>query len=301
MPVSDPIDLQIDRFLSHIKVERSLSPNTVSAYARDLARLAAFLDRGGIDAAEACRASHLTDFVRSLASGTLSRRSQIRCLVSVRQFFRFMLDEKEVKSNPALRVEMPRFVARLPSVLSAAEVEALLAAPGAETPLDLRDAAMLETLYSAGLRASELCSLSINDVNLEVGYLTVIGKGRKQRIVPIGAVAREKIEEYLRKGRRALDRRGVTDRLFLNPRGRALSRVGLWKVIKRHALRAGITKPISPHKLRHSFATHLLEHGADLRAVQAMLGHADISTTQIYTHVNRERLKKIYDKFHPRA
>jgi integrase/recombinase XerD len=295
------LDEQIDRYLSHIKVERSLSPNTVAAYARDLSRLAAFLDRAGVESAGACRAAHVADFVRSLASQNLSRRSQIRCLVSVRQFFRFMLDEKEIKSNPALRVEMPRFVARLPSFLSASEVEALLAAPGEKTPLALRDAAMIETLYSAGLRASEVCSLSLNDVNLEVGFLTVVGKGKKQRIVPIGAVAREKIEEYLRKGRRALDKRGVSDRLFLNPRGRALSRVGLWKVIRKHALRAGITKTISPHKLRHSFATHLLEHGADLRAVQAMLGHADISTTQIYTHVNRERLKKIYDKFHPRA
>ena len=295
------LDVQIDAYLNHVKVERSLSPNTVVAYARDLARFATFLQNAGVSAAAGCRASHVADFVRLLSAERLSRRSQVRCLVAVRQFFRFMLEEKEVKSNPALRVEMPRAAQKLPTFLSASEVDALLASPDVKTVLGMRDAAILETLYSAGLRASELCTLTINDVNLEVGYLTVLGKGRKQRVVPVGDVARDKISAYLREARVKLDRAGRSDRLFLNHGGRALSRVGLWKIVRKHVLRAGIKKRVSPHKLRHSFATHLLEHGADLRAVQAMLGHADISTTQIYTHVNRERLKKIYDQFHPRA
>lgn len=295
------LDCQFDAYLNHIKAERSLSPNTVAAYARDLARFAAFLRAAGVGGAAGVKAAHVADFVGSLPAQKLSRRSQVRCLVAVRQFLKFMLEEKEIRSNPALRIEMPRATVRLPAFMSASEVEALIAAPDVKTVLGLRDAAILETLYSAGLRASELCSLTINDVNLEVGYLTVVGKGRKQRIVPVGDVARDKIAAYLREGRGKLDRAQRSDRLFLNRGGLPLSRVGLWKIIKKHVLRAGITKKVSPHKLRHSFATHLLEHGADLRAVQAMLGHADISTTQIYTHVNRERLKKIYDQFHPRA
>jgi integrase/recombinase XerD len=295
------LDLQIDSFLNHIKAERALSPNTVSSYARDLARLSEFLSNAGVSGAQSCTPPLVAEFIRSLASKKLSSRSQMRTLVAVRQFFRFMLEEKVIKSNPALRIEMPRFVPRLPNFLTEEEVEALLSAPDISTPLGLRDAAILETLYSSGLRASELCSLKIGDVNLQAGYLTATGKGRKQRVVPIGDAAVARIQAWLSGGRLVLEKGPRSDTLFLNKNGGPLSRVGLWKIVKHHIQKAGIEKQVSPHKLRHSFATHLLEHGADLRAVQAMLGHADISTTQIYTHINRERLRKVYDRFHPRA
>ena len=295
------LDLQIDSFLNHVKAERALSPNTVEAYARDLSRFSAFVLEDRIDSADSVTPSLVSSFIASLQTLGLGARSQARVLVSIRQFFRYMLEEKEIRSNPALRIEMPKPARRLPVYMTAAEVELLLAAPKGDTPESLRDSAILETLYSTGLRASELCNLSLDGLNLEVGLVTVIGKGRKQRIVPMGDAAREKIGAWLRNGRARISKSVRGNAVFIGRTGRTLSRVALWKIIKKHAKAAGIGAEISPHKLRHSFATHLLEHGADLRAVQMMLGHADISTTQIYTHVNRERLRKIYDSFHPRA
>jgi integrase/recombinase XerD len=295
------LDSQIDSFLNHVKAERALSPNTVEAYARDLSRFSSFVERAGADSASSVTPSMVAAFVASLAGEGIGARSQARALVSVRQFFRYMLEEKEVRSSPALRIEMPRPAKKLPVYLTAEEVEALLAAPKGGAPEAIRDAAILETLYSTGLRASELCSLSLSGLNLEVGLVSVIGKGRKQRMVPIGDAAREKISAWLKNGREKISKRPRGRTVFIGRTGGALSRVALWKIIRKHAGAAGIKAGISPHKLRHSFATHLLEHGADLRAVQMMLGHADISTTQIYTHINRERLRKIYDEFHPRA
>jgi len=295
------LDEQIDRFLNHLKAERSLSQNTIESYSRDLGKLSVFLNKEKVFDAADCSSANVSDFIRFIGRSGLSGRSQARALVVVRQFFKYLVEEKELKANPAFRIEAPKFLNKLPVFLTSEEVESLLSSPEVNDALGLRDSAMLETLYSSGIRASELCSIATGDVNLEIGYLSVIGKGGKQRIIPIGDIAVEKLKAWLSEGRPKIVKNKRTDLLFLNRNGGPLSRVGLWKKIKYYMKKTGIMKDISPHKLRHSFATHLLENGADLRSVQSLLGHADISTTQIYTHVNRERLRQIYDKYHPRG
>jgi len=295
------LDEQIDRFLNHLKAERALSRNTIESYSRDLGKLSLFLNNEKVSDAADCSPANVSDFIRFIGRSGLSGRSQARALVVVRQFFKYLLEEKQMEANPALRIEAPRFLNKLPVFLTSEEVETLLASPESKDSLGLRDSAILETLYSSGIRASELCAIAIGDVNLEIGYLSVIGKGGKQRIIPIGDAAVDKIKAWLSEGRPKIEKNRRTGLLFLNGNGGPLSRVGLWKKIKYYMRKSGIMKDISPHKLRHSFATHLLENGADLRSVQSLLGHADISTTQIYTHVNRERLRQIYDKYHPRG
>jgi integrase/recombinase XerD len=295
------LDRAADLFIDHLKVERNLSPNTIDGYSRDLARaLRFFHERGHRHAAEVTVAD-LTDYLLHLADGGLGARSRARALVAVRGLFRFLCAERHLEADPTETLDGPRVGRKLPDVLGEEAVLRLLAAPPLGTPRGLRDAAMLETLYATGLRVSELCGLAVADVNLASGYVRVFGKGRKQRLVPLGDVARERIAAYLETARPGFVKQPSVKALFLTGRGRPMTRQGFWKLLRRYARAAGIAADISPHKLRHSFATHLLEHGADLRAVQAMLGHADISTTQIYTHVSRARLVELYRKHHPRA
>lgn len=294
------IDDAIDQFLAYAKVERGLSPNTVTAYATDLAVFSRFLLRRSTESAEDVSSRDLVDFLLAQSASGLSSRSQARRLVAIRGLFRYLSRERILAKDPTESVPLPQPVQRLPGVLSRQEVEALLAAPDLATRIGVRDAAMLETLYAAGLRVSELVGLRAADIHLERGYLRVMGKGRKQRLVPIGVLAVEAVDRYLGQVRPEWDRSGSAA-LFLTARGGPMTRQGFWKRIKVYGRAAGLPSAISPHKLRHSFATHLLEGGADLRAVQEMLGHADISTTQIYTHVSQARLRQMVEDHHPRG
>jgi integrase/recombinase XerD len=292
------LDAGSDLYLDHLKVERSLAKNTLESYARDLAGLRAFLRERHIERADAVTPHHLTDYLIHLA-GRMAPRSRARALVAIRGLFRFLVAERRIDADPSETLDPPRIARRLPDVLGIDEVERLLDAGPTTTPAGLRDAAMLATLYATGLRVSELCGLLRAEANLNAGYLRVTGKGKKTRVVPLGELAQQRIEAYLEGGRPQLDRRGAAE-LFLTSRGRKMTRQGFWKLIGRHARAAGIRRTVSPHKLRHSFATHLLERRADLRAVQAMLGHADISTTQVYTQVSQARMIE-HARKHPRA
>jgi len=286
--------------MNYLLVERGLSANTLEAYGRDLSRYLTFLDDEGISGPDDVKGSSILLFLSKLKGEGLSPRSRARALVALRMFHKFLLSEGYAATNPAVRVEAPKTLSSLPHTLSPSEVDRLLDAPKGDVPLDLRDRAMLEILYATGLRVSELIGLKMGDLQLDVGYLTAFGKRKKQRIVPIGESAIDELRRYLGLGRPFLQK-GTETFIFLNRAGKGLTRQGFWKIIKRRALEAGINKNITPHTLRHSFATHLLENGADLRSVQTMLGHADISTTQIYTHVTRERLRKIHEQYHPRG
>jgi len=286
------------RYLDYLAVERGLAENTLAAYRRDLEAL----DRG-LGKKRRLEQTQREDLLRHLRSMRLegrSARSVARWLVAARRFFAYLIEEGVRTEDPTAHLDLPKAWRALPKVMSFDEVEALLAARDREEPRGLRDAAMLELLYATGLRVSELVGLKLGDVQFDAGYLRCMGKGSKERVVPMGAQADAALRAYLSTGRPEIGKRR-TDALFVNVRGSALSRQGFWKILKAHARSAGIRTPVSPHTLRHSFATHLLENGADLRSVQIMLGHADISTTQIYTHVNRERLRRLYRDFHPRA
>jgi integrase/recombinase XerD len=291
----------IDRYLEHLALERRRSPHTVAAYGRDLAQLAAYATRVGAPP-EALDRAALEAFVRTLMAEGRSPRSVARLVACLRGYYRFVASIGPGTDNPADDLETPRSWHVLPACLSAEDVEALLATPDVSTPRGLRDRAFIELLYATGLRVSELVDLKAQDVNLEDGYLTCTGKGRRQRLVPIGEEAVRWVGRYLRKGRPRLLGRRSAARLFVNARGGGpgLTRMGVWKVLKAYGRQAGIAERLSPHVLRHSFATHLLERGADLRAIQMMLGHAHLSTTQIYTHILDARLKSLYERFHPR-
>ncbi|MCE9670085.1 site-specific tyrosine recombinase XerD [Myxococcus stipitatus] len=291
----------LDAFIAFIRAERGLSGKTVDAYAADLTAYFEDLRARGVDDVTRARQEDVTAHLSSLTKGGLGKRSQARHLAALRGFHRFLVAERMADKDPTEDVDTPRSARKLPSFLTLDEVEQLLAAPDERTSTGLRDKAMIEVLYATGLRVSELCGLGVNDVQLTAGYLVAKGKGSKERIVPLGRVAVEKVREYLATSRTALLKRRESRALFVTPRGAGFTRQGFWKLLKRYALKAGIRKPLSPHKLRHSFATHLVERGADLRAVQQMLGHADLSTTQIYTHVNSARLRSVYDEFHPRS
>lgn len=293
-------DLAIQQFLDHLKVERALAPATIAAYGQDLAAFALFARARKVVHAPAVQPPLILEHLVKLTDDKISARSQARRLVALRQFFRFLKAERLSELNPTEDIDLPRFGRKLPQFLTVDEVDRLLAAPDRRHARGVRDAAMLETLYATGLRVSELVKLRLGDVNFDAGYLIAFGKGKKERLVPLGEVAIAGIRTYLETSRASF-LRTTTDTLFLTPRGKAMTRQGFWKLISRYAVVAGIRKRISPHKLRHSFATHLVERGADLRAVQAMLGHADIGTTEIYTHLSRGHLRNVYDKFHPRA
>jgi integrase/recombinase XerD len=295
------LDEAIDVYLDHLKVERGLSRNTLEAYGRDLAKFRGFCETRALGEAGAVESRHLLAYLVSLAESRLAVRSQARALVALRGLFKHLRAERHVERDPTCDLELPRVGRPLPAVLTPDEVEKLLAAPDARAARGLRDAAMLETLYATGLRVSELVALKLAEVNLAEGYLSTVGKGKKQRLVPMGREALERVRDYLERARPGFDRGRNVAALFLTHHGRAMTRQGFWKLLRGYAVAAGIRKPISPHKLRHSFATHLLERGADLRAVQAMLGHADIGTTQIYTHLSNARLREVYKQHHPRA
>jgi integrase/recombinase XerD len=300
-PGGTTLDLAIQQFLDHLRVERELTPATVEAYGRDLGVFAVFATARHVRTAQKVRPIDVLDFLAFLTERKLTARSQARRLIALRQLFKFLKNERVCPTNPTEDVDLPRFGRKLPDFLSVEEVDRLLAAPDRRRPRGARDAAMLETLYATGLRASELVKVRLRDVNFDAGYLMTAGKGRKERLVPIGETALASLRSYVEGARAAFLGPRALDALFLTHHGRAMTRQGFWKLLGRYAVAAGIRKRISPHKLRHSFATHLVERGADLRAVQAMLGHADIGTTEIYTHVSRGHLRAIYDRFFPRA
>ena len=294
-------DARIDAYLDHLRVVRRLQPLSVESYSRDLLQLARFAAGRSISP-EALSLHDLEAFVRGLMAEGYSPRSVARMVAGVRGFYKHLLVSRVIATNPAEDLRSPRAWRELPRYLSLDEVDALLAAPDLSTPRGLRDRALLDVLYATGLRVSELVSLRPSDLNLEVGFLTCIGKGDKQRIVPVGEQAIAALRAYLPGGRSALLKGQASPWLFPGGRGiTPLTRVGFWKLLKTYALRAGVTSDVSPHVLRHSFATHLLDRGADLRAIQMMLGHAALSTTQIYTHVLEARLKRLYDSHHPRS
>ena len=295
------IDTSLDLFLNYLVVERGLSHNTLDAYGRDLSRYAEFISSAKITGPTAVTSSDILRFLTGLKQTGLSARSRARALVALRMFHKFLHTEGLADGNPADRIEAPKSLKKLPDTLSTLEVERLLEEPCGTQNLDYRDRAMFEVLYATGLRVSELIGIKLSDLQLDVGYLVAFGKRSKQRIVPVGEEAVSALRDYLQLARPLLQKDVSSPEVFLNRSGLGLTRQGFWKIIKRRAQQAGISKNITPHTLRHSFATHLLDNGADLRSVQMMLGHADISTTQIYTHVTRERLKKIHNLHHPRS
>lgn len=293
------IDEGIDVFVQHLVVERGLAANTVESYSRDLRKFADFLEgrQCGLHEVESVT---VMEFLLALRENGLSSKSSARSLSALRMFFRFLVRENFVAADPTVHIESPKARLRLPALLSVAEVDSLLKQPEDKTDRGVRDKAMLEVLYATGVRVSELVSLQMNSLNLEVGYLIAFGKGSKERVVPLGESATRCLKNYLLTVRPRFLKR-PSPFVFLNQAGRPLTRQGFWKIIRRYALKAGLNKRLSPHTLRHSFATHLLERGADLRSVQVMLGHVDIATTQIYTHVTQERLRKIHHRYHPRG
>ena len=292
----------VDAYLTHLTVERRLATNSVESYARDLVLLAEFSAGRGRPLAALTR-EDLEGLVRDLMAEGRSPRSVARAVACFRGFYRFLVVDGTSRTSPAADLRPPRAWKTLPRYLSIEEIDQLLAQPDVATPRGLRDRALIELLYATGMRVSELIGLRPADVNVEASYLTCTGKGDKQRIVPIGEEATIWVKRYLSDARGTLLGKRRSTRLFVNARGggHGLTRVGFWKILKGYALQAGLNRDLSPHMLRHSFATHLLERGADLRAIQMMLGHADLSTTQIYTHVLEQRMRSVYDRFHPRA
>jgi integrase/recombinase XerD len=299
--VNSDIDSLLDRFVHFLLVEKGLADNTLSAYTRDLAEFSSFVRAKGVGSVSKIDTPLILKHLIRLREKGLSPRSRARHLVSIRGFFRFLEAEKILEKNPARLVDMPRTGMRLPDVVTVEQVEKLVEAPDLTSILGIRDRAMLELAYGAGLRVSELVGAKIGDLELAAGFIRVMGKGAKERIVPLGEAAIEAINEYLESSRPRLMRKGPSQYLFLSRLAKPMTRQNFFKMLKEYALKCGITKNISPHSLRHSFASHLLEGGADLRVVQEMLGHIDIATTQIYTHVAREQLKKIHRQYHPRG
>ncbi len=291
----------VNDFINYLAVERGLAQNTLESYGRDLRQFHSFLQNSQLDFLQNSNRDTILSYLNNLqvkgrAVSTISRN-----LAAIKSFYQYLVRERHLEKDPAVNLESPKLEKKLPKILSIAEVEELLKQPNTFQPTGLRDKAMLELLYATGIRVSELINLNISDVNLDMGYIKCYGKGAKERIVPLGSIAAKCVQEYTNKGRSKLVRTYEESSLFVNHHGNRLTRQGFWKIIKKYAFDANITKDITPHTLRHSFATHLLENGADLRSVQEMLGHADISTTQIYTHVTKNHLKEVYDKTHPRA
>lgn len=298
--ISD-LHLQIDLYHNFLRVEKGLSEKTIAAYAADLAQFGRFVDKQKIFSLADIDRGVLLSYLIHLRDRRLSTRSRARHLVTLRGFFKFLAHEKIIAKNPAVQIDLPKTGMQLPDVLSVGDVEALIAAPDRNKPEGARDIAMLELLYGSGLRVSELIGLEMTGINLEAGFVRVWGKGAKERVVPVGRMALTSIQTYLDDARPRLLVNRTSRYLFVTRRGSAMTRQSFWNLVGRYARRAGLQKRVTPHSLRHSFATHLLEGGADLRAVQMMLGHADISTTQIYTHVARRQLLDAHKKYHPRG
>jgi integrase/recombinase XerD len=291
----------LEEFRDYLQFERGLSPRTMDAYGRDLQRLVVFAGQHDLVDVSALTATHLRAFVYQLKDEGLQPTSIRRTLSAIRTYFAFLLAEGHVTGDPTERVELPKTWRRLPGVLSREDVERILEAPDIADRLYWRDRALLEFAYASGVRVSELAALKVRDVDLTEGVATVFGKGAKERVVPIGRSAQRALDVYLRELRPGLAHRAGEGIVFLNAHGKPLTRMGIWKILRKHVKRAGVRKRVTPHTLRHCFATHLLEGGADLAAVQEMLGHADISTTQIYTHVDRAYLRDVHKRFHPRS
>jgi len=293
--------MQIEEFINYLQVERGLAKNTLQAYKRDLLQYWNYLQRRGVESWQETEPKNIQAFLMYLQGQGQTTSSMARKLAALKAFYHFLFQERQLPNNPAEMLATPKLARKLPRVLTLQEVDNLLGTPQPTNPSGLRDKAMLELLYATGLRVSELISLTLPDLNLDLAYLKCFGKGAKERIVPLGSFAREALLAYLTQGRPLLLKKDLSSLIFLNQQGKGLTRQGFWKIIKKYAQEAGIGKTITPHTLRHSFATHLLENGADLRSVQEMLGHVDISTTQIYTHLTKNKLKEIYDSTHPRA
>ena len=292
---------RLDAYQDHLSLERGLSPRTVSAYRREAERLVEYLGARGVDSPQAVAPDEVRDFVYSLKDRGLKATSIRRAISALRTYFGWLLLEGAIEADPTERIEPPRIGRRLPGVLSLDDVERILDAPDSGDSLYWRDRALLEFAYASGVRVSELIGLRLRDLALDEGFARVFGKGAKERVVPVGSAARRALEVYIREIRPGLERGSGKGVVFLNARGQPLSRMGVWKILRKHVERAGVRTRVTPHTLRHSFATHLLERGADLASVQEMLGHADISTTQIYTHLDREYLKDVHRQYHPRA
>ncbi|MCM3797247.1 site-specific tyrosine recombinase XerD [Caldibacillus thermoamylovorans] len=290
-------------FLHYLIVEKGLAENTIQSYRRDISAYLIFIEKKlQITDINHVTRVHIMQFLSCLKDEGKSARTIARHIASIRSFHHFLILDKIVDHDPTVHIETPHPELKLPKVLNTDEVDTLLNTPDLTTTLGLRDKAMLELMYATGMRVSELVNLNINDVHLSLGFVRCLGKGNKERIIPIGKMATEALKEYLEKARpKLINQKNKTDSLFMNHHGQRLSRQGFWKILKQIAVKAGIEKELTPHTLRHSFATHLLENGADLRSVQELLGHSDISTTQIYTHVTKTRLKDVYNQFHPRA
>jgi len=302
MPAAIPDDAAlIEEYLHFLAVERGASLNTLEAYSRDIGRFLEFAGASGVPSPLAVNPEHVTAYLGALRGQGLSPASVNRKLAAIRGFYKYLLREARVEENPLARVETARTWMRLPGALSRDEMESLLAQPAEASPSGIRDRAILELLYATGIRVSELATLTLNRLNRQMGFLVAVGKGRKERIVPVGQSALGWLGRYIEQARPVFLKKKTSNALFLNRSGEGFTRQGLWKLIKKYAKMAGLERKVHPHTFRHSFATHLLEGGADLRSVQIMLGHADISTTQIYTHVSRERLKEVHKRFHPRG
>lgn len=295
------MDELLERFLHYLIVEKGLSRNTIDAYRRGLSRFLKHEREKGVREIREIEKFHIRSFLLSLRRKNLNTKSIVRDLVAIRSFFRFLIQEGVLDSNPVEELESPKVARTLPEILTLKEIEQVLAQPDVQTPLGIRDKAMLEMLYATGMRVSELTQLPTHQVNLEGGYVLVYGKGSKERIVPLGSEALKWVNIYLKTARISLLKGKESTSLFVNRSGKGMTRQRFWKSLKQYARRAGLRKRITPHLLRHSFASHLLAGGADLRSVQMMLGHVDISTTQIYTHVAGERLKKVHKQYHPRG
>ena len=295
------LDTLTDQYLNYLLVEKGLSSKTLDSYGSDMAMYLSFLEENKINNIADADTPVILKHLISMRDAGLGASSRARHLVTIRGFYRFLVQEKILKHDPTRLIDLPKSGLKLPDVLSVEDVKHLLSIPDTNTPAGSRDAAMIELLYAAGLRVSELINLKLQAVNMEAGFVRVFGKGSKERVVPIGLFAKNKIDDYLKTARPLILKNIASRYLFVARAGKPMTRQGFWKLIKRYALKGGFNKKITPHSLRHSFASHLLEGGADLRAVQLMLGHVDISTTQIYTHVAREHLKKIHKNFHPRG
>jgi len=291
----------VDRYINYLLVEKGLAKATIESYSGDLAKFLRFLASHKIQQISDADSAVILKYLLFLRDKKIGARSRARHLVTIRGFYKFLVHEKELTKDPARLIDLPKSGLKLPDVLSVDEIKAMLNAPDIASSKGLRDAAMLELLYAAGLRVSELIHVKIQDVNLEVGFVRTLGKGSKERVVPIGTYAKQRISDYLANARPLLLKHHTSHYLFVAHAGRPMTRQAFWKLIKKYSVVAGIEKEIKPHSFRHSFASHLLEGGADLRSVQMMLGHVDISTTQIYTHVARDHLKRLHEKFHPRG
>jgi integrase/recombinase XerD len=291
----------LSRYYNYLLIEKGAAGNTLEAYGRDVKRYINFLEANGLADIQSATPQVVIDFLVQIKGEGLSANSTNRALAALRGFYKYLLQEKVLEESPLTHIELAKVWMRLPDTVSREEMNRILSQPGDATPAALRDSAMLELLYATGLRVSELRSLTMNSINWQVGFLVVMGKGSKERVVPIGKTAYDVVRRYVDQARPLMIKTKTTDVLFLNRFGGAFTRQGLWKIIVHYAQKAGLQKSVHPHTFRHSFASHLLEGGADLRAVQVMLGHSDISTTQIYTHVTKDRLKEIHRQFHPRG